>query len=92
MNASELLIVTGSEPLSIVFVHASVVGAVVVAASDLPCKKCVVVAAWRFRGLGMRVPGRNRCRSFQQPLRTPPRRADHVEEGPECENYVEDPP
>ena len=28
-----------------------VVVAVVVAASDLPCKKCVVVAAWRFTGL-----------------------------------------
>ena len=40
----------------------------------------------------MRLPGRNCCRLFQQPLRTPPRRADHVEEGPECENYVEDPP
>ena len=23
----------------------------VVAATDLPCKKCVVVAAWRFKGL-----------------------------------------
>ena len=28
-----------------------VVVAVVVAATDLPCKKCVVVAAWRFKGL-----------------------------------------
>ena len=31
-----------------------VVVAVVVVASDLPCKKCVVVAPWRFNGI---LPG-----------------------------------